>query len=111
MERLLRTQLKAGGAQDLPPATDDCLDAELLAAWSDRSLPAAEMQRLDAHVSTCVRCQSLLATFAQTQPVVHAAIPFWRRWATQWLVPIAAVGTAGIAVVIWSSTRHRAVPP
>lgn len=109
-ERLLRTRLGAGRARPAP-VTDDCVDAETLAAWSDRTLPADELKRIDTHLADCVRCQALLVTFAQTEPVLHAAVPFWRRWATQWLVPIGAMGAAGILVVIWTSTHQQSAQP
>ena len=110
LERLLRTKLGDEQGRALPP-TDDCIDAETLAAWSDRTLPADALARIDAHLADCIRCQSLLATFAQTAPVVHAGVPFWQRWATRWIVPVAAVGTAGIAIVIWTSMHQRAMQP
>ena len=47
------------------PATPECADAESLAAYSDRSLAAAERDRLETHFADCMRCQLLLADIAR----------------------------------------------
>ena len=47
------------------PATPECADAESLAAYSDRSLVAAERERLETHFADCMRCQLMLADIAR----------------------------------------------
>src|SRR5262245_9209968 len=77
---------------------DACIDGETLAAWVERSLPAARASLVEAHLSECPRCQSLMAAFTRTVPLSAPAPSFWQRWRLRWLVPIAAAATA---VSIW----------
>lgn len=123
LERLLRRALATGSA-----AGDACLDAETLAAWSDETLRADEAQRVETHVSTCGRCQALLAAMVRTEGVAGpvapshsgagiAAVgeperaqpeaPLWRRWRLAWLVPVAATATA---LAVWVSAPAPSVP-
>lgn len=88
----------------VPPG--DCVDGETLAAWSEGSLPALQAESVELHLSSCPSCQALLAAFVRTTPVQAAAVPLWRRWQLQWLVPLA---TATGALVIWLSVPGR--PP
>ncbi|HZT78183.1 MAG TPA: YCF48-related protein [Vicinamibacterales bacterium] len=86
---------------------DICPDAETLAAWYDQGLPPAERARIDAHVSTCDRCQTIVATLARADvpALVPAREPSW--WSWRWLAPIAA-GVA--AVVVWALVRPGSAP-
>lgn len=76
-----------------------CLDAETLAAWMDGGLDPAAVAAAESHVSSCPRCQSLVAAFARTEPLAPAAaragarLPW--RW---WMAPLAATAAA---VVLW----------
>ena len=84
-------------------ATPSCLDAETAAAWVEGGLSAAEAMRLEAHASTCLRCQSLLAALGhaeQAVPALPKAQPWWRAW-SGWLVPLTAAATVLIAVAVW----------
>jgi hypothetical protein len=80
------------------PATPECADAESMAAYSDRSLAAAERERLETHFADCMRCQVMLADIARAEesaPDVKAAseVPWYRRWriAIPALAAVAAV--------------------
>ena len=59
LEQALKHELRGDNA-----ATPH-LDAETLAAWQDDALNAAQMADIELHVSTCARCQSMLAAFAR----------------------------------------------
>lgn len=89
--------------RDAGPLSDNCVDAEVLAAWQDGGLDQTTVARVEAHVSTCARCQAMLATSLRGQSGHQAIGPseavgpdrlaFWK-----WLTPLAA-GAA--AVTIW----------
>lgn len=105
LEQALKHELRATKSPDAAPALRSfseggCLDAEMLAAWSDGALDAAQTTIAEAHVSTCARCQSLVGTLARGTTAHHALeAPEARqahwRW---WLAPLAA-GAA--AVTLW----------
>jgi hypothetical protein len=89
------------------PATvpaGDCVDTETLAAWSDGALAPMQASSVELHLSTCASCQAMLAAFVRTTPVQAAAVPFWRRWQLQWLVPLA---TATATLTIWLAIPGR----
>jgi len=67
LERLLPGAL-AGDAAGATPAAESCPDAELLAAFYERSLTAAEVTHWRAHFATCRRCQLSLAALAASDP-------------------------------------------
>lgn len=84
-------------------AVSACPDAETLAAWNERTLPAVEMAAFERHAADCARCRAMLAAFVRADPSAPAAetgatgldaVPFWRRWRLNWLVPLAATATA-----------------
>jgi hypothetical protein len=83
-----------------------CPDADLLAAWFDHSLSAAETERIEAHVSFCGACQQILGDLARSEPEVTRAAPLpaparpW-HWHWRWLVPLT---TAAIVVVVAQRT-------
>ena len=67
------------------PATPECADAESLAAYCDKSIAAAERERLESHFADCVRCQMLLADIARADESARIAksageVPWYRRW-------------------------------
>jgi len=97
-----------------------CPDADLLAAWFDRSLSALESERIEAHASSCACCQQVLADLARSEPEVTRAAPTpaparpW-HWHWRWLVPLA---TAAVVIVVGTRTLRapgtlqvRAAPP
>lgn len=86
-----------------------CLDAETLAAWMDGGLDPASVAAVESHVSTCPRCQSLVATFARTEPLAPGTqVPgtsFLWRW---WMAPLAATAAA---VVLWMVVPQQPTNP
>ena len=94
--RLLGDRVEPG-----PPA-GPCLDAEMAAAWFDGTLTAAQQRAAESHVSTCARCQALLATMAQVEPV--AAPPRRRLLVIRWLAPALVAATA---VFVWINAGRR----
>lgn len=96
----LRAGLNAGGAE--------CPEAEVLAAFVERSLAPRERASFESHLASCARCQESVAELvrlieAETPAAVRStaraplrvARPFWLRWA--WAGPaLAAVLVAGL---------------
>ena len=78
--------------------TDDCLDADTLAAWSEGLLEGAERSFAESHASTCARCQAMLAVMARTTPVPAsgAASPI-----RKWLMLLGPAMAAAAAVALW----------
>lgn len=95
LEQALKHELRGDAA------TTPHIDAETFAAWQDDALDAAQMADVELHVSTCPRCQELLAAFGRgtvaptPQPAAEVPRFQWWKW---WLAPLAA-GAA--AVTLW----------
>lgn len=92
-------------------AAGECPDAETLAAYADRSLDRRERARWNPHLSSCARCRGVLADLARSNPASAQPVPLQARivparW--QWLVPAAAVVTAGVA---WTLLQPRLTGP
>ncbi len=102
-DRSLEQWLSAGLPRSGPP-TDVCLDAETAAAWLDGGLDDRARQRTDAHVSTCARCQALVASVVELETAAAAVadpVPSpWRAW-LNWMVPLGATAAAGLALIVW----------
>ena len=94
--RLLRGRIEPG-----PPA-GSCLDAESAAAWFDGTLTAAQQRQAESHVSTCARCQALLATMAQIEPI--PAAPRRGLSLVRWLAPALVAATA---VLVWFNVTRK----
>ncbi|MGH6960332.1 MAG: hypothetical protein ACREE7_07615 [Dongiaceae bacterium] len=92
---------------DLP--SPECIEGETLAAWSSGSLRATEAAAVEAHLSNCERCQSMLATFVRIEPQPAPAESVWRRWHLQWVVPIATAATVAAIWVAVPSDRPESV--
>jgi hypothetical protein len=101
IDALLRQTLR----DDAPDATGtSCVDADLLAAWADRSVPDAEALSIETHVAGCARCQAVAATLARASaPLAEPRPSFWTRWQVGWLVPVAAAA----ALAIWIALPDR----
>ncbi|HTL44458.1 MAG TPA: hypothetical protein VL262_08965 [Vicinamibacterales bacterium] len=100
--RLLRARLEPR------PPEGSCLDAELVAAWFDGTLTSTEQREAARHASTCTRCQALLATMAQAEPV--AAPRPHRLRLVRWFAP-ALVAAAAVLVWINVADRSADIPP
>lgn len=103
IDRLLKQALPGAGT----PPSAACLDAETLAAWSEGALAISDAGAVEMHLSTCGRCQAMLAAFARTEPVVTAAAPFWQRWSVRWLIPL----TVAAAAVVWFVSPKQTSSP
>jgi hypothetical protein len=86
------------------PATAECADPELIAAYYDRSLVQSERDLLEAHFADCARCQSQLAAIARADERAGEARPaFGIAWLRRWQIAIpalAAVAAVGVAIVV-----------
>lgn len=98
IEAMLRRTASRSAAPSGPSGR--CLDAEMLAAWIDGDLTAADISASEAHVSSCARCQAMVAAIVRSTPSAPAIVPWWRRrWAIGALVPLTA-GAAAIAIYV-----------
>ncbi|MGC1687999.1 MAG: zf-HC2 domain-containing protein [Candidatus Acidiferrales bacterium] len=83
-----------------------CPDADLLAAYYERSLAPAEIERFDAHLSACAHCREKIAALVRSEPpnekTLDARAPWLWNW--RWLAP--AVAAIAI-IVIWVGVREH----
>jgi hypothetical protein len=100
-DRALERLLQAGGTR--AGGSAECLDAETAAAWADGGLEAPALARAEAHVSSCARCQAVVATLVQVPADAAAAAPStarqprsWWQFDVRWLVPLAGAATAAL---------------
>src|SRR5262245_43272587 len=91
---------------DASQPTDQCVDAESLAAWMEGGLSGDARATVEKHAVGCARCQALLASMARTAPDVEVR-PWWRSVTAKWLVPVAAIVTA---LVVWLSVGEPVSP-
>src|SRR5262245_19614288 len=104
VEVLFRQSLRA--SIDAEP-TGECLDAEVLAAWTEEGLRPDERRAAEAHMAGCSRCQSMAAALIRCTPAPTAPQASWfRAWNLQWLVPLTA-GAVVVAVWFELPERHR----
>ena len=101
IESLLRRR-----EMDPPQPTDQCVDAESLAAWMEGGLSGEAYAAVEKHAAGCARCQTLLASMARTASDIEVR-PWWRSITAKWLVPVAAIATA---LVVWISVGRERVP-
>lgn len=90
----------------------DCLDADELAAYYERSLDAREQARAEAHVASCRACQERLVALVRSEPAPAPAPAWWRPWVSSprrwaWAAPALA---AGLAAAVWLATRPAPAP-
>src|SRR5262245_14080545 len=99
VDALLRGQM---GPRAAGEPSDQCLDADTLAAWIDGDLKGADVAAAEAHVSSCARCQSMIAALVRATPAAARTVPWWRRgWVIGSLVPLTA---GAMAIAIWIAT-------
>src|SRR5437016_4203829 len=65
IDRLVQKQLRAGQARSV----SGCPDAELLAAYVERTLAPREVRGCEAHLASCPRCQALIAELVRLEEV------------------------------------------
>ena len=111
LERALRSRRIAN-------STDDCPDADTLAAWSEGVLTAGELAGVEAHAADCARCQAHLAAILRMMPAeppqsaIQSAIRNLQSGVRaaltgRWLVPVTA---AAAALALWIWVQPRPVP-
>ena len=82
------------------------VEAEVLAAWSEGRLPAREAAAVEAHLASCDECQEVFAVFARTPPPLVVSGSSLANGHLRWAIPIAAVATvAAIWVAIPADQR------
>ncbi|MEA2680225.1 MAG: hypothetical protein QOK03_1947, partial [Candidatus Binataceae bacterium] len=79
------------------PATPECADPEMLAAYYDRSLAEPDRDRLEAHFADCARCQAQLAAIARADEAAPATRP---RLGVSWLRPLIVVPALAAAAAL-----------
>jgi hypothetical protein len=105
-ETMLRRELHRVPALN----TADCVAPEVLAAYYDRTLSRGERNRVESHLGSCARCQTMMASMARaddsdtTRPRETAGGFFWL---TRVLAPVTMLG---IVIVIAIGIRNRAQP-
>lgn len=101
------------------------VEPEVLAAWSEGTLPSSEARQVEVHLADCASCQELLAVFARTEPppVVSSGLSSvlsgfssvvsgFSRTNWRWAVPLAAAATvAAIWVAIPEEERTAQLNP
>jgi hypothetical protein len=74
-DRLLRRRFREDSAASAAPA-EPCPDAEILAAYVDRSLSTVEAQSIESHAASCGACTQMLAMLVDSDPEAAAgAVP------------------------------------
>jgi len=113
-------QLDRALARHLRSASPDaaCPDAEILAAYHERSLSLEEMAHWKTHIASCSRCQETLALLEQTDSVaandwekheLEGALPGGKGTAEKESVPARfAAGTAPVPVVMPGAAKVAA---
>lgn len=104
---------------------DMCCDAEMLAAYHERSLAPEVMASLKAHVSECARCQEILAQMQATDEIPMATADIVRpeeataksvvrivpaRKATLWRW-VAPAGALAAGLLVWIAVRENKPVP
>ena len=89
----------------------DCPAPEILAAYYDRLLSRSERGRVDSHLTSCARCQSMMASIARADDSDPSLALEARgiSWITRLLAPVAVVGVV-IAIAIGVRTREQRAP-
>ena len=70
-DRAIEAALRKGAAP--LPASPECLDAETLAAWADGGLGQRALARAEAHMASCARCQTVMATLVSSHVELEPA--------------------------------------
>ena len=94
----------ARGLERQPAPSDRCPDPEIIAAFWDRSLPAAERRTCEDHVARCGRCQAQLAALVRSSRVEddgRVMKPSGLHWLIdwRWLAPLATA--AAVLLAVW----------
>jgi hypothetical protein len=99
-------RLLAATPRDQGEPTEDCLEADTIAALADGGLSAGERGVCMDHVASCSHCQAVLAALIQTAPEPASGRAWWRLRPWPWLVP--ALGGA-TALLLWVAVERQPV--
>jgi Putative zinc-finger len=98
--------LRRASAMSPGPATPQCADPELIAAYYDGSLVASERDVLEAHFADCARCQLQLAAIVRADPrASDAAAERVARLRSRWQIAIPALAAAAVLIVVLRTMR------
>ena len=86
---------------------DDCLDAEMLAAWAEGTLDGPARTTAEAHAANCARCQAMLAVMVRTTPVASVTS---RSPVRRWLMFLGPALAAATAVALWVAVDRNERP-
>jgi hypothetical protein len=118
-ENALARHLRPEGSRDI------CCDAEMLAAYHERSLAPEAMASLKGHVSECARCQEILAQIQATDEIPMVTADIVRpeeataksvvrivptRKATLWRL-VAPAGALAAGLLVWIAVRENKPVP
>lgn len=118
-ENALAHQLRADASSQ--PVSGACCDAEILAAYHERSLSTEEMTSVQAHVGECEHCRQILAHLAATDEIPVAVprpipevipaskpnlriTPAPRRPYWRWVAP---AGALAAALLVWVTVHEN----
>jgi hypothetical protein len=100
--------LRGASAPSPGPATPECADPEVIAAYYDHSLLESERDLLEAHFADCARCQTQLAAIARADERAGEARPaLGITWLQRWQVAIPAFAAVATVVVVIAVMRSR----
>jgi hypothetical protein len=118
-ENALASHLRAASSAGVPG--NSCADSEMLAAYHEGSLPPEQIALMKTHVTTCSRCQQILALLGATDqiPLAVADVPRAAAAATKssvqvlpapksarWLW-IAPAGALAAALLVWVAVQEN----
>lgn len=107
LPQIVRQRLAA-----LPPGEHP--DADVLAAFSERTLAAREREPMLAHLAVCADCREIVALSAASAGS-GAAAPWWRAFlaprALQWAGAAAVVALVAVALSVNRPEERRAEAP
>jgi Putative zinc-finger len=106
-DRALDELLKRLGDTPAGAASDECLEADTLAAWADGALPGDRLAAIETHAAGCARCQAMLAAMVRTAPAGERPASRWHAWKlVGWGAPLAAAA----ALVLWVVVGREGQP-
>ncbi len=109
-EREFGAMVRRGLASGPAAAESEHLDAEVLAAYFERTLAAEEIRACDLHVSNCAHCRSELAALARAEPEREGSGSRRFAWIWDWrfLAPVTAALALFIAwATVWGPIGSR----
>jgi Putative zinc-finger len=118
-ENALASHLRAGSSAGVPGNL--CADSEMLAAYHEGSLPPEQIASMKTHITTCARCQEILALLEATDQIPVGAVDAPRaaesvaksgihvlaaRKPTLWRW-VAPAGALAAALLVWVAVQEN----